>query len=135
MPTLLFTVGAVPKMPVWLTVDALPELALLAVDTLIALAPDVELLTIVPVVPPSDPLALVVELADVLLPKLPIPVVLVVEGVVTALEVIAAAVGRVSVADGPDPPPPELVVVLELELDVGEVMTPAALTLALGDVT
>jgi hypothetical protein len=129
MPTLLFGVCAVPKMPVELTVGV----ALVVLLGLLTVAPAVvELLVMVPVVPPSDPLELVAELDE----KLPIPVVLVVDGAVTALDVIEAAVGRVSVVDIPEPPPPpELALVVELELDVGAVMTPAALTLALGEVT
>jgi len=136
---LLFAVGAVPKIPFWLTVDVEPAPGLLAVDAPAVFVEavvelELELLAIVPVVPPSEPRAL---LPDALVPKLPMPVVLVVDGAATALEVIEALVGRVRALDspGPAPPPVAVVLVLELELDVGEVMTPAALTLARGEVT
>jgi len=129
-PTLLFGVGGVPKMPVEVMLGVALDV-LLGLATLVLLAPDAELLVIVPVVPPSVPLVLL----DVLVPKLPTPVVLVVKGVVRAFEVIAALVGRVSDVEAPAPPPPPPLVVVELVVDAADVTTPALVTLALGEVT
>ncbi len=128
-----FGVAVDPKIPVWLSVGVALDV-LLGLAALEALAADVELLAIAPVVPPSDPPELVDVAADALVPKPPTPVLLVVDGAVRALAVIDALVGRVSEVDGPAPPPPPPVVVLAVEL-AADVTTPALVTLALGEVT
>ncbi len=126
----------VPKMPAALTrfvgVDGVPNkpvgLAVgVTLEPLLGLAgveAAVVLLAIVPVVPPREPLDALVK-----------PLLLEVEGVESALDVIEAAAGRLSAVDPPDPPPPPVVLEADVALEDAAVTTPDAVTFALGDVT
>ncbi len=127
-PTRLVGVDGVPNRPVGLTVGVTLDapLGLASVEV------TVELVVMVPVVPPREPLD---TPEDAVVWKLPTPVLLEVEGAVKAFDVIEAAAGRLSAVDALAPPPPPVVVELDVALEDAAVTTPDAVTFALGGVT